>query len=383
MRIGIIGAGHAGVKAAETATDGGASVVLYSNEASLPYYRPRLIAVACGQNAPEDILMHPAAWYEERKIDLRLETPVQAIDPDSKAIVSADGREETFDGIIVAQGAAPFRPPFMQDMERVVPLWNMKHAQTIAANIRPDARILIVGGGILGIEAALRAASAGARVTVVELMERLMAAQFGVNAAAALEEDLGKRGIDIATGCGMASITPLDDGGLSAHLNNGTEVPADLIIVSVGARRELDIAQAAGLSIQRGILVDNTMRTSVEKIFACGDIVEIPGVSRCSALDANMQGNVAAHNLLCTLQQTGTHKEYTPSSGAVNFKYEDFEVHSVGPAVDESANEVILEVPSPGAYASLLKRDDVLIGAQMVGVGTDFRSYEKKVGQKI
>jgi nitrite reductase (NADH) large subunit len=382
MRVGILGVGHAGVKAAETLAAQQVETVLYSAEEVLPYYRPRLIAVACGQEAPDAIAMHPAHWYTDNGIDLRRGCRVEAVDTATRCVHS-DGRQEQFDALVIATGAGPFRPSFMKEVPgQVVPLWSMEDTLAIRAAIRPGLRMVIAGGGILGIETALRARDAGVEVTVVELVDRLMALQFGPHASQLIEQALAERGIHIRTACAVEQIQPAGDNALKVRFNDRTDQEADLVVVSVGARRDVSIFKDPGLQIERGIQVDYDMRTSVERVYAAGDIVQLPAVNRCSALDATLQGRTAAANILAEAEGRDP-ALYAPGSGSVNLKYDTFEIHSAGIAFDERAKELILEADAAGAYAALLEMDGQIVGIQMVGTGKDFRAYEKKLVRDI
>ncbi len=373
MRFGIIGGGHAGVKAAETVQTAGHEAVIYSNENAPPYYRPKIIAYAFRQAKPEELLMHPQAWYAEHGIELRLETPVEAFNADAASIL-ASGREETFDGVILTSGSGPFIPPVTQgEADRVLPLWNLADAERIAELAEEGLELVIIGGGILGIEAALRAVAIGIRVTVVERLPRLLPMQFGPNASPILQEVLNAKGIRVIAG---GSVTSIRQEGQSVRLDlDGMDsLQAGLVLMSVGSRRNVQLPEQAGLHTDRGVLVDETLRASDGLVWAAGDIIQIPGLNRCSALDATIQGRLAAANMLAALTG-GTPTPYKPSDAAVNYKFNDFEVHSVGRVAEEGDREDVVETDEKSCRIRVLDGAGKTVGVQMVGTGLDFKKW--------
>lgn len=377
MRIGIIGAGHAGVEAARVAREKGADVVLYSAEDVIPYYRPRLVALAFGQADFAAIQIKPESWYREQGIDLRLNAAVTAIDPQTHAVTTR-GQEERFDGLIMACGALPVMPGFMQTGEgRIWPLWNHGHAVAIRQRVKAGSHLVVVGGGILGIEAALRALDAGMQVTIVELMERLMPAQFGIRASAILFRRLQERGITILLGQGVVNSRG-ENGKLLLDLNQDRILAADLCLVSVGARPDKGLAQSCGLPVERGMVVDRSLRTPFPSCMAAGDVIQFNGVTRCSMKEASTQGRVAASNLIAWLQG-GTGEEYQPETLPLMFRARDFEIYSIGEVGGQGYEEHLLEGSAERTIRSLVMRDGIPLGVQMVGTREGFDDYASAV----
>ncbi len=376
MKIIVVGAGHAGVEAARVARAAGADVTLYSAESGWPYYRPRLIALAMGQTGPADILMKTPEWYAGQGITLHVNAPVTRLDPAAMTVTSAGGTESG-DAVILAYGAGPFLPPFAKDPPPgVFPLWTEAHALAIRSRLQPGLRLVIIGGGVLGIEAAVRAVDAQLQVTVIEKMQRLLPGQFGEEASALLARALAARKIDVRCGCGVTALAADAAGGVRLDLDDDQHLVADLVVVSIGARRDVGLAAAAGLKTDQGIVVDEHLRASAPRVWAAGDIIELAGVRRCSALDATQQGRLAAENCLADLAGKPLQK-YHAAPAAMHLKYNDFEIHAVGQAPDT----VIRTEPAPGALQNFVVRNGLLIGAQMVGTGRDFVKLEKNLGR--
>jgi len=204
--------------------------------------------------------------------------------------------EIAVDAAVVACGATPLRPPIPGlDDPRVHLLWSQAHAEELHAALRPGGDLLILGGGILGIEAALRAIEAGQSVTMVERLDRLMPSQFGPRAAAMLFKQLTERGIRIHTGRALSGVeSRAGQKPLGVVLDNGTRLACDYMLVSAGARPNLGLALASALQTRRGIVVAPTLQTSEPGIFAAGDVaddyyrqaISAAGTGCMSALDA-------------------------------------------------------------------------------------------------
>lgn len=373
MRIGIIGAGHAGVEAARVAREKGAEVVLFSAEPVVPYYRPRLVALAFGHVLPDAIRIKPETWYREQGIDLRLDSPVASIDPATHGVMS-QGRLERFDGLVIACGGLPTMPDFMKTGgDRIWPLWNQAHAGAIRQRVAAGRHLVVVGGGILGIEAALHAIDAGMQVTIIELMERLMPAQFGNRASAVLLRRLQERGITVLLGTGVVS-SQVKDGKLLLQLNHGKSLETDLCLVAIGARPDKQLAAAAGLATQRGIVVDDTLCATARACMGAGDVIQFNGITRCSMKEAGNQGRLAASNLVAALQGLAP-TLYVPESLPLIFRSRDFEIYSMGEVGGEGCEEHLLDGEVGATIRSLIMKDGIPLGVQMVGTRDGFDDY--------
>lgn len=381
MRMGIIGAGHAGVKAAETAAAQGAEVHLYSAESALPYYRPKLVGYAFGQSSLAEITMHDTAWYESRGINLRLNTPVAACDLTARTLTTKLGTEK-YDSVIFATGSRPAVPPFAREaLEHIHPLWHLGHAEDIRRSLAPGRKLAVIGGGILGVEVAHRAILAGLQVVLVERLEHLMESSFGTEASVVVENILKSMNVRLCLGTSVAALRKESTGEFYLTLESGEPIQADMVILTVGARRDISLPREAGLKCVAGILVNAGMQTSDPSVFAGGDIVEWPPCPHFSVYEAVMQGRLAAANALAAAQG-GALAEHKPAEVPVSYTYEGFSLNSIGPACENGADAVILE-HSAEIHRALLVKEGVLIGIQMAGSSVDFRKYEQLIGQKL
>jgi NADH oxidase (H2O-forming) len=387
MRIGIIGAGHAGVEAARQASQLGAQVVLFSGEAVLPYFRPRVVALAFGQVELDGIYLRPEAWYREQGIDLRLNSEMIQLDARSKT-VTVGGREELFDALIVATGAAPAVLAFAQQFpEEVIPLWGARESLAIRERLGRTRQLLILGGGISGVESALYARQAGLDVTILEKMDRLIPQQLTAGAAGVLTRRLQNAGVQVATGR-YALTVARHEGRLHVTLDNAGDLPCDLIVTTVGATKRLRLFEQAGLKVDRGIVVDEYQQTSVPGVFACGDIAQRDGVRTSTVVRAHEQGRGAGANAIAFAQ--GRRLVHVPEPvSPLLFKHKDMEIQSVGPTGGAGLLERVLTNDGETVYRSVLLEngapapgaEGILRGVQMIGSHEGFRVLLESLGQ--
>ncbi|MBN1506284.1 MAG: FAD-dependent oxidoreductase [Sedimentisphaerales bacterium] len=379
MRIGIVGAGHAGVEAARRARSRGAEVVLFSQESVHPYFRPRVVALAFGRVEPEGMQLRPQEWYGDTGVDLRLNAPVIHIDVHAKA-VTAGGKEESFDALILATGASPALLAFVQEFAGdVIPLWSADASLVIRERLRNTRDLVIIGGGISGIESVLYAREAGITVTVIERMDRPMATQFGARAMAILAHRLQEKGVHLLTGRSAVSMSRTD-GRLNVVLDDASELPCELVLTTVGATRKLELFHEAGIKTDKGIVVDEYLQTSVPGVFACGDIAQHDHVRTATVLRAHQHGRGAADNAIAFLEGRPLTDVPEPVS-PLSFKHSDIEFHSIGQPVGDKLEERVLSDDGKSVYRSILLEDGVLRGIQMIGSHEDFSKLADSLNQ--
>lgn len=379
MRVAVIGAGHAGLEAAASAAEGGAAVVLFGNESCLPYYRPRLTALAFAQADEASMFIRTADWYAARGIEVRPAAPVSELNARERA-VRAQGPAESFDAIVLCLGARPVRPPsFATAGLAVFALWNLAHAQAIRARLRAGEVLAVIGGGILGLEAALRAQAAGLRVSVVEKAAQLMPAQFGARASRALRRRVEAKGIQVLTGRIVTQFEPDGEGRAVLRLDDGTRIGPGLCLLSIGAVPASDLARAAGLETDRGVRVNAALQTSAPFVFAAGDVAQIDGLTRCSVREAVSQGRLAGRNAVAAVRGEPL-EEYAPQTLPLMFKSGDFELYAVGPpGGGPDYEEHLLEGSSEEVLRALIRKDGRLCGVQMIGTRHEFDDYLRQL----
>jgi len=367
------------VEAARHANSRGAEVVLFSQEPVYPYFRPRVVALAFGRVELEGIQLRPQKWYHDNGVDLRMNAPVIHIDAHAKA-VTVGGKEELFDALIIAAGASPVLLAFVQEFpDDVIPLWSARAGLAIRERLRTARNLVIIGGGISGIESALYAREAGVEVTVVEKLDRPMALQFGPRAAATLERRLRDKGVRLLAGRYAVAMSH-KNGRLIVTLDDASGLSCDLVLTTVGATRQLDLFRKAGLRTDRGIIVDEYLQTSIPGVFACGDIAQRDHLRTATVLRAHQHGRSAADNALTFLQGRPPTHVAEPVS-PLSFKHEDTEFHSVGVPAGENLEEKVLSDDGKCVYRSIVLEDGVLRGVQMIGSHEDFWKFAESLDQ--
>jgi NAD(P)H-nitrite reductase large subunit len=372
MHIGIIGAGHAGIEAAVAARQAGADVTVFSAEPLLPYFRPRLVAVAMGQTAPEEIAMHPAAWYEERGIRLRLDTAVAALDGAARTVTAA-GHAQAFDALVLACGAHPTRPRFAGETHGmpVFTLWSMADAQAIRQRAHPGARLVVIGGASLGMESALRAAEQKLQVTLIERQPRLMPVLLGEAASAVLQRQVEARGVVVHTGRAVAGLV-VSGSGVQVGLDDGTRLDADLVLVCIGAAPLLSLARQSGLASARGVLADAQLQVA-PGVFAAGDVCQAAGrPARGAVREALVQGRIAGANAAAFVTG-GALQAFAPAQVPTTVRCGGVEINVAGVARCEGTDEERLDDGSnPKVFRAVARRDGRIVSVQMIGTREGF-----------
>ncbi len=272
----IIGAGLAGAKAAEALRDKDfdGDIVLFGSEAHLPYERPPLSKdYLAGKKESDEFTVQRQSWYRDHGIDLRLNTTVESIDPAAHTVGLAGGGHQRYDKLLLATGSAARRLPIPgSDADGVHVLRTLDDAANLRALLKDGTRLAVVGAGWIGLEVAASARESGADVTVVESADLPLAA-LGSDVAQVFTALHREHDVDLRLGTSVEEITTADGSATGLRLGDGSTVQADVVLIAVGARPNIDLAEKAGLSLaDGGVAVDEALRTSDPDIFAVGDI---------------------------------------------------------------------------------------------------------------
>lgn len=302
----IVGAGECGARAAFALREQGfaGAVTLIGAERHLPYERPPLSKDGMAANAPGMKIIAEASRFAEAGIELLLGVEVAAIDRSGRAVRLGDGSRVPYETLLLATGARPRRLPAAEGARHCLYLRTHDDAGVIAAHLRADARIVVIGGGFIGLELAAAARLRGCAVTVVEALPRLLARAVPVEIADVMEAAHRSRGVDIRRGVSIDAIEDLGEA-VVVRLVDGTTVSADLCIVGIGVVPNVELAAEAGLAVENGVRVDEFLRTGDPAIFAAGDCCSFPlsvyGGRRVRLeawRNAQEQGTSAAVNML-------------------------------------------------------------------------------------
>lgn len=372
-RLVVVGNGMAGVACVEQILKYSPrfEVTIFGDETHVNYNRILLSSVLAGEKTADDIALNPIEWYEENGIRLRAGVRVTGVDAGVKTVIADDGSVTAFDVLLLATGSFAWMPPIEGlDKDGVFAFRTLDDTRALLDRSGPGTRAVVIGGGLLGLEAARGLQVQGCDVTVVHLMDTLMERQLDRTAGAYLTARMEALGVRVLLG---KSTRALRGGAAveSVKLADGTVLRADLVVVAAGIRPNVDLGRKAGLRVNRGIVVNDHMETSHPDIFAVGECVEHDGV--CYGLVAPLieQGKVLAATI------TGNRGPvYAGSVQASKLKIMGVDVFSAGECGDANGvAPVRFEDPEEGVYKKLMIRDGRLAGVILVGDTSQSHRY--------
>ncbi|GAB4381005.1 MAG: FAD-dependent oxidoreductase [Calditrichia bacterium] len=366
QKIIIIGNGAAGVEAARTIRemDSSAEILLFTDEAYHFYSRIHQPALISGEIGEKEIFIYPASWFEERNIRVFLQTPIEHIFPEEKAIMDDRGERHFYDKLILAMGARPFIPPIPGiTLPGVFTLRNLKDAFQIRTCIGECKNAVVIGGGILGIEMASSFQKRGLSVVVVEQAEHIMPAQLDPAGAGVLQQVLEKRGIQFFTRTPVSEIRG-NDRVQEVVLANRKRITAQIVLIAAGIIPNVGLASRAGIAVKRGILVNEKLQTNFPDIYAAGDVAEFRGNVFGIWPAAVDQGIIAGQNAL------DSDARYQGTLPLHILKVADVDVTTLGNKVVENRNEkeIVHLSREDNYYVKLIHDGQTLLGAIVVGV---------------
>ena len=277
--IVIVGGGLAGAKTAAALREKGytGALTLFAAEPHLPYERPPLSkGYLLGQSPIEEATVYPREWYADHDVDLRLGTRVEAIDPGAHQVRASDGSTTAYDRLVLATGAVPRKLPIAgADSAGVHYLRTQDDAARIRETFGEGRRLIVVGGGWIGLEVAAAARAAGTDVTVIEAAELCLYGVLGTILATVFTELHERNGVHLQLSARLAEITTDGERVTGVRLEGGETIPAETVVVGIGVTPDVSLAAAAGLEVDNGVLVDASLRTSDPDIYAVGDIANV------------------------------------------------------------------------------------------------------------
>ena len=386
----IIGTGAAGVTAAEVIRqeDPDGRIILLSKERELPYARPMLSKAPLLSLELKKLPIHSAAWYQEQQIELRLGAVADGLDTERK-LVSCGGETLSYDKCILATGANNFVPPF-QGRENVTIYGirtkdDLRRVRRVAGS---GKKVVIIGGGVIGLEMAAELSHYGLEVTVLEAMEQLMPRLINRGMSDWLCEQLPK--LHIVTGVSIQSLRR--DGEMTVvEEKDGRTWACDFLIVSCGVRADIALAQSAGIACERGIVVDEHMETSAKDVYACGDCAQFQGFSAALWSQGQSQGTVAGSSA------AGVPMTYTGCDTSLILNLDGVAIFALGDLGQRGGEEYRIEESSweakkpfqvdlrrpavPGRGVKVWKNDR-LVGVALLGDLTKMHQWKKELAEQ-
>ena len=368
QKLVIIGAGMASGRVIETLveTDPTAyDITLFNAEPRGNYNRIMLSPVLSGEKTYEEIVTHDDDWYAQHGVTCRFGEHVVGIDRTRKVVTGQNG-EVPYDKLIIATGSAPFIIPVQgKDLPGVITYRDLDDTNAMIDAAQKGGKAVVIGGGLLGLEAAAGLAERGMEVTVLHLMGHLMERQLDEAAGYLLRRDLEKRGITIMTQASTAAILG-EDRVEGVMLEDSTGLEADLVVMAVGIRPETRLATDAGIEVARGIEVNAQMQTSDPDIYAVGECVEYDGHLFGLVAPLYDQARVLAKTLL------GEPDAFVVKDIATKLKVTGCDLFSAGDFADGPGREdIVFRDPARGVYKRLVIEGDRLVGAVMYGDTAD------------
>ncbi len=387
QHIVIIGSSIAGLSAAQAvrAQDPACRVTILSQDSHLPYFRQRLCEVLHDRAQAQKLYINPAEWYAQQGFELRLNKRVVRLLPEEKTLVLANGERLPYDSLILASGSYSFLPPTKGfDLGGVETLWTMEDALRIEGRIAGASRSIVIGGGVLGLEAAYALHQRGLESLILERLPRLMMRQLDERAAELFTSLVEQEGTQVTTDAYIAEIVPDENGRAEGvRLEDGSFFPADLILVSAGVRPRLEYLKDSGVAVDRFITVDNRMRTNLPGIYAAGDCAMMDQRWYGLWMIAKQQGAIAGENA------AGGQKEYVMPVPPYMVKTMGTQIASAGTVEEgglsrealEQLHRDIEENSELFQYAKRLYVGDTLSGFILLGDTKAFFSLHKQLGK--
>ena len=369
-KLVIIGNGMAPGRALErlfAAAPDGYDVTIFNAEPRVNYDRIMLSPLLSGEKSFDEIVIHGDGWYIKNGVTLYKGAKVAEIDRVAHTVTSQTGIVAAYDKLVIATGSLPIIIPVPgHDLPGVLTYRDLDDVQAMILAAQSRGKAVVIGGGLLGLEAAAGLKERGMDVTVVHLMPTVMERQLDPAAGLLLKTELEQRGITVLTGANTKAI-------LGAYrvegveLSSGQRLPADLIVMAVGIRPNAALAKAAGLTVNRGIVVDATMRTSDPDIFALGECAEAAGQVFGLVAPLYEMANVLAAQL-----SGDRDARFNPSATATKLKVTGINLFSAGDfAAGAGREELVLEDPAGGVYKRLVLKENRVIGAVLYGDTSD------------
>ncbi len=379
QKLVMVGNGMAGVRALEELIKLAPEmydITVFGAEPHPNYNRILLSPVLAGEQTLDEIVLNDWDWYRDNGITLHAGKKVTSVDRIKRMVSAEDGTQATYDRLLMCTGSNPFMLPVPgKDLTGVIAYRDIADTNTMIEAAKKYRKAVVIGGGLLGLEAANGLMLRGMEVTVVHVMPWLMERQLDAVAGKLLQKSLEDRGLKFVIGGQTQALIGDKDGRVMAlQFKDGSEIPADLVVMAVGIRPNTELAEAMGLHCNRGIVVNDTMQTTTDaRIYSLGECASHRGVAYGLVAPLFEQAKVAANHLA----QHGIGR-YTGSLTSTKLKVTGIDLFSAGEFQGGAdTEEIIMSDPFGGVYKKLVIKDDKLVGACLYGDTVDGSWYFK------
>ena len=380
LKLVMIGNGMAGVRTLEELLKLAPDlydITVFGAEPHPNYNRILLSPVLAGEQTFEEIVLNDLNWYAENDIKLLLGRKVVKIDRKKRLVIADDGSEAEYDRLLIATGSNPFILPIPgKDLEGVIGYRDIADTQMMMDTAKTHKHAVVIGGGLLGLEAANGLKLRGMDVTVVHIGDWLLERQLDRTAGELLQQSLEDRGLKFLLPKHTAELLDNGEGRVCAvKFKDGEVIPADLVVMAAGIRPNSDLAESAGIACNRGILVNDTMQTYDPRVYAIGECASHRGIAYGLVAPLFEQAKVCANHLA----QLGFAR-YQGSVTSTKLKVTGIDLFSAGEFMGGEGTETItLSDPIGGVYKKLVIKDDVLVGACLYGDTADGGWYFRQI----
>ena len=379
MKLVMVGNGMAGVRTLEELLKIAPDlyeITVFGAEPHPNYNRIALSPVLAGEQTLDEIILNPLDWYEEQGITLHLGKKVVDIDRRRRVVKAEDGTSAEYDRLLLATGSNPFVLPVPgNDLDGVIAYRDIADTNAMIEAAARYKHAVVIGGGLLGLEAANGLMLRGMQVTVVHIAPWLMERQLDDLAGRMLQKSLEDRGLKFLIGAQTQALIGGEDGRVMAlQFKDGSEIPADLVVMAAGIRPNTELAEKVGLHCKRGIVVNDTMQTITDpRIYSVGECAAHRGIAYGLVAPLFEQGKVCATHLA----QVGIGR-YQGSQVSTKLKVTGIDLFSAGDFMGgQDTEEIVLRDPYDGVYKKLVIKDDKLVGACLYGETIDGSWYFK------
>jgi nitrite reductase (NADH) large subunit len=365
-KLVVIGNGMAGMRTVEELHKLAPElydITVFGAEPHGNYNRILLSPVLAGEKSIEDIMLHTREWYVQHGITLHAGDPVVHIDRRKRIVRAQSGLEVRYDRLLIATGSKPFIIPVPgHQLPGVIAFRDIQDVETMLEASRNHRHAVVIGGGLLGLEAANGLQRQGMTVTVVHVMDALMNQQLDKPAAALLQKALEAKGLTFLLNAHTAEIVG-PDRVTAVRFKDGTEIPADLVVMTAGVRPNIELAKSAGLHCERAIVVDDTLQTYDPRVYAVGECVQHRSATFGLVAPIWDQARVCGAHLA-----GAGHRRYVQQTSPTRLKVTGVDLYSVGDFIGgEGSEDLVLRDARRGIYKRLILKDNRIAGAVLYG----------------